>query len=270
MRGGEFFNDLSQALQELKADHIPFEILFLEAANDVLVRRFKESRRRHPLDDKRSLLEAIQLERDMLEELRGQANVVVDTSILDPRQLKEKLYNQFSQHETNPFTVNLVSFGYKAGIPMDSDLVIDVRFLTNPYYDPVMRTMTGVDRPVIDYVLESPVTKSFTRRFLNLLKFLIPHYIKEGKTNSVSYTHLDVYKRQGYGNQSVGRHPRHVRCQSHSHGYSKGAVVFVLEEMYEFSRHPFMAGAPIMRERGTVLFAGEMCIRDRYHIGDLV
>ncbi len=183
VRGGEFFNDLSQALQELKADHIPFEILFLEAANDVLVRRFKESRRRHPLADKRSLLEAIQLERDMLEELRGQANVVVDTSILDPRQLKEKLYNQFSQHETNPFTVNLVSFGYKAGIPMDSDLVIDVRFLTNPYYDPVMRTMTGVDRPVIDYVLESPVTKSFTRRFLNLLKFLIPHYIKEGKTN---------------------------------------------------------------------------------------
>ena len=132
VRGGEFFNDLSRALQELKEDHIPFEILFLEAANETLVRRFKESRRRHPLADKRSLLEAIQLERDMLEELRGQANVVVDTSILDPRQLKEKLHNQFSQHETNPFTVNLVSFGYKAGIPMDSALVIDVRSLTNP------------------------------------------------------------------------------------------------------------------------------------------
>lgn len=183
VRGGEFFNDLSQALQELKEAHIPFEILFLEASDEVLVRRFKESRRRHPLADNRSLLEAIQVERDMLEELRGQANVVVDTSTLDPRELKEKLQNQFSQHQTNPFTVNLVSFGYKAGIPMDSDLVIDVRFLANPFYDPTMRTMTGADQQVIDFVLDSPVTKSFTRRFLNLLKFLIPYYIKEGKTN---------------------------------------------------------------------------------------
>jgi UPF0042 nucleotide-binding protein len=183
VRGGEFFHDLSQALQELKDGHIPFEILFLEASNEVLVRRFKESRRRHPLAHNRSLLEAIQLERDMLKELRGQAHVVVDTSNLDPRELKEKLQNQFSQHQPHPFTVNLVSFGYKAGIPMDSDLVIDVRFLANPYYDPVMRTMTGMDQQVIDYVLDSPVTKSFTRRFLNLLKFLIPYYIKEGKTN---------------------------------------------------------------------------------------
>ncbi|MDI9468213.1 MAG: RNase adapter RapZ [Bacillota bacterium] len=183
VRGGEFFNDLSQALQELQEGHIPFEILFLEASNEVLVRRFKESRRRHPLAEKRSLLEAIQLERDMLEELRGRANVVVDTSTLNPRELKEKLQAQFSQHQDNPFTINLVTFGYKSGIPMDSDLVIDVRFLTNPFYDPVMRTMTGADQPVIDYVLDSPITKSFTRRFLNLLKFLIPHYIKEGKTN---------------------------------------------------------------------------------------
>jgi UPF0042 nucleotide-binding protein len=183
VRGGEFFNDLSQALQELQEGHIPFEILFLEASNEVLVRRFKESRRRHPLAEKRSLLEAIQLERDMLKELRGRANVVVDTSTLNPRELKEKLQAQFSQHQDNPFTINLVTFGYKSGIPMDSDLVIDVRFLTNPFYDPVMRTMTGADQPVIDYVLDSPITKSFTRRFLNLLKFLIPHYIKEGKTN---------------------------------------------------------------------------------------
>lgn len=183
VRGGEFFNDLSQALQELQEGHIPFEILFLEASNEVLVRRFKESRRRHPLAEKRSLLEAIQLERDMLKELRGRANVVVDTSTLNPRELKEKLQAQFSQHQDNPFTINLVTFGYKSGIPMDSDLVIDVRFLTNPFYEPVMRTMTGADQPVIDYVLDSPITKSFTRRFLNLLKFLIPHYIKEGKTN---------------------------------------------------------------------------------------
>lgn len=183
VRGGEFFNDLSRALSDLEADQIPYEILFLQASNEVLVRRFKESRRRHPLEHNRSLLEAIQLERDMLEELRGQANVVVDTSTLDPRELKEKLHLQFSQHQPNPFTVNVVSFGYKSGIPMDSDLVIDVRFLSNPFYDPVMRTMTGSDQQVIDFVMESSITKTFTRHFLNLLKFLIPHYIKEGKTN---------------------------------------------------------------------------------------
>lgn len=183
VRGGEFFNDLSRALDELESGHIPFEILFLQASNEVLVRRFKESRRRHPLAAERNLLEAIQLERDMLEELRGRANVVIDTSNLDPRELKENLQNQFRQHQAHAFTVNLVSFGYKSGMPMDSDLVIDVRFLSNPFYDPEMRSLTGIDKTVIDFVLDSPVTKSFTRRFLNLLKFLIPHYIKEGKTN---------------------------------------------------------------------------------------
>ncbi|MGR6837056.1 RNase adapter RapZ [Syntrophomonas erecta] len=183
VRGGEFFNDLSQALAELKESCIPFEILFLEASNEVLVRRFKESRRRHPLSENRNLLNAIKLERDMLEELRGQAGVVVDTSNLSPRELKDKLQQHFKQHEKDGFIVHLLSFGYKSGIPLDSDIVIDVRFLTNPFYDPVMRNMTGEDQPVINYVLDSPVTKSFTRRFLNLLKFLIPHYVKEGKTS---------------------------------------------------------------------------------------
>lgn len=183
VRGGEFFHDLSQALHEMETNQVPFEILFLQASNDVLVRRFKESRRRHPLAVNRSLLEAIQLERDMLEELRGRAHVIIDTSALDPRQLKENLQNQFNLHQSNTLTVNVVSFGYKFGLPMDSDLVMDVRFLGNPYYDPVMREMTGADREVIAFVLDSPITKSFTRRFLNLLKFLIPHYIREGKTN---------------------------------------------------------------------------------------
>lgn len=183
VRGGEFFNDLSQALAELKESCIPFEILFLEASNEVLVRRFKESRRRHPLSENCNLLNAIKLERDMLEELRGQAGVVVDTSNLSPRELKDKLQQHFKQHEKDGFIVHLLSFGYKSGIPLDSDIVIDVRFLTNPFYDPVMRNMTGEDQPVINYVLDSPVTKSFTRRFLNLLKFLIPHYVKEGKTS---------------------------------------------------------------------------------------
>lgn len=184
VRGGDFFPDLSQALQELQEAHIPYEILFLEASNEVLVRRFKESRRRHPLGSGSRLLEAIQQEREILEELRGKANLLIDTSNLSPRELKEKLESHFSrENDSVSFTINLVSFGYKLGIPMDSDIVMDVRFIPNPFYDPMMRNMTGKDHQVIDYVLDSPISKSFVRRFMNLLKFLIPYYIEEGKTN---------------------------------------------------------------------------------------
>lgn len=183
VRGGEFFNDLSTALNDLQKVNIPYEILFLEASNEVLVRRFKESRRRHPLTTTGRLLDSIQVERRMLEELRGKANVIIDTSNLSPKELKEKLTGMYQEKESGGFSINVVSFGYKLGIPLDSDLVMDVRFLPNPFYDPVMRTMTGEDKPVIDYVMESPVTASFTRRFANLLRFLIPNYIKEGKTN---------------------------------------------------------------------------------------
>lgn len=184
VRGGDFFPDLSHALQELQEAKIPYEILFLEASNEVLVRRFKESRRRHPLASGARLLEAIQQEREILEELRGKANLLIDTSNLSPRELKVKLESHFSRaNNSGGFTINLVSFGYKLGIPMDSDIVMDVRFIPNPFYDPVMRNMTGKDQQVIDYVLDSPISKSFVRRFMNLLKFLIPHYIEEGKTN---------------------------------------------------------------------------------------
>jgi UPF0042 nucleotide-binding protein len=183
VRGGDYFHDLSRALEELKEREMPYEILFLEASDEVLVRRFKESRRRHPLTSSSRLLDAIQEERTMLQELRGQANIVIDTSELSPRELKEKLINMYETDRDTGFTVNVVSFGYKLGIPLDADIVMDVRFLPNPFYDPVMRNMTGEDQAVVDYVLDSPVTQAFSRRFLNLLKFLIPHYISEGKTN---------------------------------------------------------------------------------------
>jgi len=183
VRGREFFRDLSHALGKLKEDRIPYEILFLEASDEVLIRRFKETRRRHPLASGGRLFEAIQVERTMLEELRGKANVVIDTSNITPRELKEKLMGLYSEQHSGGFCLNIVSFGYKLGIPLDSDIVIDVRFLPNPFYNPVMKTMTGEDEDVINYVLNSPVTKCFCERFLSLLKFLIPHYIEEGKTN---------------------------------------------------------------------------------------
>ncbi len=183
VRGGDFFADFSQALDELHQQGIAYSILFLEASDDVLVRRFKESRRRHPLSEAGGLLQAIRIERTMLEDFRGRANVIIDTSDTTPRRLNEKLTSLFSFEKSEVFTINLVSFGYKTGIPLDSDIVIDVRFLPNPFYDPKMTLLTGEDQEVIDYVLDTPVTQSFLRRFLNLLKFLVPNYIKEGKTN---------------------------------------------------------------------------------------
>lgn len=182
VRGGSFFRDLSRSLKELEENDIAYQILFLEASTEVLVRRFKESRRRHPLPSG-SLLEAIDMERNILEELRGRANIIIDTSNLSPKELKDKLISYYSDNENGGFTVNIISFGYKVGVPLDSDIIMDVRFLPNPFYDPVMRTMTGEDEPVIRYVMDFPVTKSFARRYLSLLKFLIPYYIEEGKTN---------------------------------------------------------------------------------------
>ena len=183
VRGGDFFHNLSQSLFELEETHLPYEILFLEASDEVLVRRFKESRRRHPLAPGGRLLDAIKMERNILEELRGRANVIVDTSDTSPRQLKEKLTELYSERLTGSFSINVVSFGYKMGIPVDGDIMMDVRFLPNPFYDPVMTKQTGEDDEVIRYVMGSEITKSFAKRFLNLLKFLIPHYIHEGKTN---------------------------------------------------------------------------------------
>ena len=183
VRGGDFFHNISQSLHELEDNQVAYQILFLEASDEVLVRRFKESRRRHPLAPGDRLLDAIKLERNMLEELRGQANIVLDTSDTSPRQLKEKLIELFSENVDAGFTINIVSFGYKLGIPLDCDIMMDVRFLPNPFYDPVMNKQTGEDEEVIKYVMGSEITRSFVRRFSNLLKFLIPHYIQEGKTN---------------------------------------------------------------------------------------
>ncbi|MBF7081668.1 RNase adapter RapZ [Desulfallas sp. Bu1-1] len=183
IRGGEFFRDLSEVLDELERGEINFEVLFLEASDDVLVRRYKESRRRHPLGTHGEVLRYIREERALLEEIRGRSNTIIDTSNLTPRQLKEKLTDLFGGDANTPqLLITVISFGFKHGIPLDSDLVIDVRFLPNPYYDPVMRPLTGNDPAVEEYVFRSPVTTEFMKKFTDLVEFLIPCYIKEGKT----------------------------------------------------------------------------------------
>ncbi|MCL2338191.1 MAG: RNase adapter RapZ [Firmicutes bacterium] len=183
IRGGEFFQTLSEVLDEMEQSGYNFEVLFLEAADETLVRRYKESRRRHPLGRHGELLRNIQEERQLLEEIRGRSGKIVDTSALSNQQLKEKLTDFFSDDaEVSQLLITVVSFGFKYGIPLDSDLVMDVRFLPNPHYDPLMRPMTGNDSPVRDFVFNYPVTVQFMDKFTDLLEFLLPCYITEGKT----------------------------------------------------------------------------------------
>ncbi|RPF49420.1 UPF0042 nucleotide-binding protein [Thermodesulfitimonas autotrophica] len=181
IRGGELFKDVFEVLAELDREAIPYEIVFLEASDEALVRRFKESRRPHPLGGE--LLEAIRKERACLEELRGRAHKVIDTTNLTPHQLKEQLIILFGDGESlRRFRITLLSFGYKYGIPLDADLVIDVRFLPNPHYIARLRPLTGEDQEVKDYVLSSPVTAEFLAKFTSLIEFLIPLYMNEGKS----------------------------------------------------------------------------------------
>ncbi|WP_166512129.1 RNase adapter RapZ [Desulfallas thermosapovorans] len=183
IRGGEFFRDLTEVLDQLERGGIHYEVLFLEASDEVLVRRYKESRRRHPLGTDGEVLRNIREERVLLEEIRGRAHKIIDTSNFKPQQLKEKLVDLFSgDAENSQLLVTVISFGFKYGIPLDSDLVIDVRFLPNPYYDPVLRSLSGNEPVVRDFVFNSPVTTAFMEKFTDLVEFLIPCYIKEGKT----------------------------------------------------------------------------------------
>ncbi|MGB9662076.1 MAG: RNase adapter RapZ [Moorellaceae bacterium] len=183
IRGGAFFEGLEEALGYLDKQGFVYEILFLEASDEILVRRYKETRRRHPLAGE-SILEGILEERRRLEELKGRASKIIDTSGLTPHQLREQIIELFGG-ERQQLTVTVISFGYKHGIPLDADLVMDVRFLPNPYYVPTLRPFTGHDRCVADFVLQSPITGEFISKFMDLLRFLIPHYLKEGKSHLV-------------------------------------------------------------------------------------
>ena len=182
IRGGEFFKDLSEILGELVAANIKYEILFLEASDRTLIRRFKEVRRSHPLSPDGEVLQWIKEERSRLSYLRGKANKIIDTSEMSPAQLKEEIISTFGEGSDRPkLHVTLISFGYKYGNPMDSDLVFDVRFLPNPHYVPEIKPFTGNEALVRDYVLNSPVTAEFIKKFFNFIDFLLPEYIKEGK-----------------------------------------------------------------------------------------
>jgi len=186
VRGTLFFNSLSEELKKLSDQGIKYELLFLEASDAVLVRRYKESRRQHPLEEDRSVLDAIRSERERLQELRGAANIILDTSEMTVHDLKRKLKERFSDQDNGAlFTVTLISFGYKYGIPLDADLVMDVRFLPNPNYVEELKNCTGLDQRVVEYMFAHEETKRFLQLYSDLLLFLMPLYINEGKTHLV-------------------------------------------------------------------------------------
>ncbi|WP_227394234.1 RNase adapter RapZ [Jeotgalibacillus aurantiacus] len=186
LRGREFFDSLFQALDQFdKEEQLKPRILFLDADDQALVRRYKETRRSHPLATAGLPMEGIQQERKLLADLKGRAQTIYNTSSLKPRELREKILNEFSENKKSLFTVNVMSFGFKHGIPIDADLVFDVRFLPNPHYIDHMRPQTGLDEEVSTYVLKWTETQKFLEKTIDLLQFMLPHYKREGKSQLV-------------------------------------------------------------------------------------
>lgn len=186
LRGREFFDQLFQVLDDLEnTSWLTPHIVFLDADNETLVRRYKETRRSHPLSKNGLLLDGIQQERKLLETLKGRAQTIINTSNLKPKELREKIQTEFSNSKTKLFTVNIVSFGFKHGIPIDADLVFDVRFLPNPFYIESMRKQTGLNKEVYDYVMKWTDTTKFLEKLTDLLQYMLPLYKREGKSQLV-------------------------------------------------------------------------------------
>lgn len=183
-RSREFYNQISPCVASLrKRTDINLGLLFLEATDEELVSRYKESRRAHPLNQQDGVLPGIMRERQLLGNLKAQADQVIDTTNLTPRQLRARITDRFSPDKAHSFYVNVMSFGFKYGIPLDADLVMDVRFLPNPYYIPELKHQTGNDVAVQEYVMQSPLAKNFYQYLYLLIEVALPGYIKEGKSS---------------------------------------------------------------------------------------
>lgn len=186
IRGGSLFLELFPALESLASYGISYKVLFLEAQDNVLVKRFKETRRMHPLSPEGRILDGIKEERRILQAVKDKAHFIIDTSNLTPRQLKQEILNLFV--EGKPFSgliISVISFGFKYGVPIDCDLVFDVRFIPNPYYIDSLKNLTGNDKEVSDYVMSFHESTVFLSKLVDMLDFLIPNYVKEGKNQLV-------------------------------------------------------------------------------------
>ena len=183
IRGGIFFDDLFESLSELSKEQFQYEILFLDTSDEVLVKRFKEKRRSHPLAPGGRVITGIELERQKLREVKDKADVIIDTSKYAIKDLREEMARKFGDKEMpeKQMAITILSFGFKYGIPVDSDLVFDVRFIPNPFYIPELKPFSGNDEPVKNYVMDQIETQTFLEKANDMFEFLIPNYQKEGK-----------------------------------------------------------------------------------------
>lgn len=182
IRGGKFFDDLFESLDEIKAKGYKYEVLFLEASNESLIKRFKETRRVHPLSVEGRIIDGIKAERQRLENIRKRSDKIIDTSNMTPGELKEEIKSIYLEGaKTSNITINILSFGFKKGIPLDGDLVFDVRFLPNPHYIEELKEYTGNDKNVREYVMKWPESIEFVKKLTEMIDFLIPYYVREGK-----------------------------------------------------------------------------------------
>ncbi|MCD8843646.1 RNase adapter RapZ [Staphylococcus gallinarum] len=188
LRGKELFKALIQEIDQIKSNtNLIVDLIFLEASNEKLISRYKETRRAHPLNEngQRSLIESIDEERYLLSEIKSLANYTIDTSYMKPKELRKRIEDYFNRNDIDTFNISVTSFGFKHGIQMDADLVFDVRFLPNPHYVDDLRPLTGEDEPVYNYVMKWKETNIFFEKLMDLLKFMIPGYKKEGKSQLV-------------------------------------------------------------------------------------
>ncbi len=184
IRGGGFFDDMAGALDLLEESGLPYEILFFEANENALVGRFKETRRRHPLSASGSIIEGIRAEQERLSELRGKATRLIDTTELSVRDLRRLIAAEYGQAQPGGnLSITVVSFGFKHGLPLDADLVFDVRFLPNPHYVEGLHDLSGNDQAVADYVLKWPTSRKYLNLLTGLIDFLLPQIRKEGRNH---------------------------------------------------------------------------------------
>ncbi|MBP5197566.1 MAG: RNase adapter RapZ [Lachnospiraceae bacterium] len=182
VRTDQSFLEITQILRKLKKSGYEMEILFMDCNDESLIKRYKESRRFHPLSPEGRIEDGVSKEREILEEIKKEADYVIDTSNLLTRELKEELNGIFVENkEYNSLMVNVISFGFKYGIPSDADMVFDVRFLPNPYYIDELKPLTGNDKPVRDFVMNCDEAEVFMEKLTDMVRFLIPNYVKEGK-----------------------------------------------------------------------------------------
>lgn len=186
VRGRHFFDELAPQLKALKSRYSECQVVFLDASDKVLIDRFKETRRTHPLNPEGSLIDGINLEREKMRGIRERADLVLDTTHMNGRTLGLAIKQQFGQSmPQRAISLTFQSFGFKKGIPLDSDLVFDVRFLPNPYYDEGLKPLSGNDPPIVDYVFQWQETQTFYHKLRDMLDFLIPEYGREGKNQLI-------------------------------------------------------------------------------------